>query len=74
MNCPYCNGEMRKGFISAYNRLNWTPENETNRGATKWAKSPNSIVLAEYFLLGPATVTAYYCDQCKKIVIDVIEE
>ena len=65
---------MRKGVISAYNRLNWTPENETNRGATKWAKSPNSIVLAEYFLLGPATVTAHYCDKCKKIVIDVFEE
>ena len=74
MKCPYCNGDMKKGYISAYNRLNWTPENETNRGATKWAKSPNSIVLAEYFFIGAATVTAYYCDKCKKIVIDVLDE
>lgn len=40
-------------------------------GATRWAKNPNSIVLAKYYLLAQASVDAYYCEECKKIVIDV---
>lgn len=71
MTCPYCKKEMKNGSISAYNRLSWTPEGESVRGGTKWAKSPNGIVLAEWFLLGTATVDAVYCEECKKIVIDL---
>lgn len=74
MNCPYCNNEMKRGYISAYNRLSWTPEGEIARGATKWAKSPNSILLADYFLIGAAKVNAYYCNRCKKIIIDLLDE
>lgn len=74
MNCPYCNNEMKRGYISAYNRLSWTPEGEIARGATKWAQSPNSILLAEYFLVGAAKVNAHYCNSCKKIVIDLLDE
>lgn len=73
MTCPYCKNEMKSGYISAYNRLSWTPEGERVQGGTKWAKSPSSIVLAEYFLLGAATVDAAYCEGCKKIVIDLEE-
>ncbi len=61
------------GYISASNRLCWTPEGEKNRGGTKWAKSHNSIILAEYYLLNTATVDAFYCERCKKIVIDTDE-
>lgn len=73
MTCPYCKKEMKYGSISAYNRLSWTPEGERACGGTKWAKSPNGVVLAEYFLLGAATVDAAYCEECKKIVIDLEE-
>lgn len=71
MKCPYCNKEMRLGQIQADNLLSWTPDGERVSGGTRWARSPNSIVLAKYFLLTPAAVDAYYCDQCKKIVIDI---
>ena len=74
MNCPYCNREMEKGYISAYNRLCLTPDGETARGATKWSKSQNSIMLAEYFFFGAATVNADYCTNCKKIIIDLLDE
>ena len=73
MNCPYCKQIMKRGYISAYNRLNWTPENETNHGATKWAKSPNSVLLAEYPFIGAATVLAFYRKKKKKVIIDVSE-
>ena len=49
MKCPYCGKEMELGQISADNLLSWTPEGESVRGGTRWAKSPNSIVLAKYY-------------------------
>ena len=71
MKCPYCSEEMCLGQICADNLLSWTPDGESMSGATRWAKSPNSIVLAKYYLLAQASVDAYYCEKCKKIVIDV---
>ena len=74
MNCPYCNAKMKLGQIEADNLLSWKPDGERNTGGTRWAKSPNSIVLAKHFLLAPASVDAFYCKECKKIIIDVSEE
>ena len=71
MKCLYCSKEMRLGQISADNLLSWTPDGEHASGGTRWAKSPNSIVLAKYYLLAPASVDAFYCEDCRKIVIDV---
>ena len=70
MNCPYCGNGMAAGRIEAENLLQWIPDGEETRGGTKWAKSPNSIVLAKYYLLAPAAAAAYYCRACKKIIID----
>lgn len=70
MKCPYCGKEMQLGRICADNLLSWTPDGESASGATRWSKSPNSIVLAKYYLLAPASVDAFYCEDCKKIVID----
>ena len=74
MKCPYCNAKMKLGQIEADNLLSWKPDGERSTGGTRWAKSPNSIVLAKYFLLAPASVDAFYCKECKKIIIDVSEE
>ena len=61
---------MALGRIEAENVLQWIPEGERSRGGTKWAKSPNSIVLAKYYLIAPAAVEAYCCGKCRKIVIE----
>ena len=73
MKCPYCGREMEAGSIQADNRLSWTPEGESPWGKTRWAKSPGSVELAPYYLLAPAEVEAFYCPDCRKIVIDVPE-
>jgi len=73
MKCPYCNAQMKTGQIEADNRLTWKPKGERSMGKTRWAKSSNSVILAEYFLLTPALVEAHYCEQCEKIVIDISE-
>lgn len=71
MKCPYCNSVMRLGSIQADNLLSWTPDGESPKGSTRWAKSPNSIVLAKYFMLAPAVIDAFYCPDCQKIIINV---
>ena len=71
MKCPYCGTEMRLGQICADNLLSWTPDGERASGAARWSKSPNSIVLAKYYVVTQASVDVYYCEDCKKIVIDV---
>lgn len=48
MNCPYCNQEMRLGYIEAQNLLSWTPKEEKSIGLTLWARSLNSIKLAGF--------------------------
>lgn len=70
MECPYCKKDMRSGSIKANNLLSWTPGGESQKGGTLWAKSKNSIVLAKYFGLWQASVDAFYCYSCKKIIID----
>lgn len=70
MNCPICGITIESGYISAYNRLCWTPDGEIAKGVTKWAKSENSIVLAEFLFVCAATVKTYHCSHCKKIFID----
>lgn len=72
MECPFCNTEMKLGTIKANNLLSWTPDEESQKGATRWVKSENSIVLAKYFGLWQASVDAFYCSTCKKIIIDTI--
>ncbi|MEA5136353.1 MAG: PF20097 family protein [Candidatus Fimivivens sp.] len=71
MECPYCSGSMKLGTIKADNLLSWTPDGESAEGFTRWATSPNGIVLAKYSLFYQATVDAYYCPTCNKIIIDV---
>jgi hypothetical protein len=47
---------MKLGTIKADNLLSWTPDEESAEGFTRWATSPNGIVLAKYSLLYQATV------------------
>lgn len=74
MKCPYCDREMKLGTINASNLLSWTPDGESASGITRWAKSPNAVVLAKWYGLIDASIEAFYCEECKKIIIDVPEK
>ena len=71
MECPYCKHVMKRGRIQSGNLLSWTPEGESSMGVSRWSKSPNSIVLANCSLLWGSEVDAFYCPNCKKIIINV---
>ena len=71
MKCPYCQKEMLFGHISASNVLAWTPDGESAVGFTRWARSENSVLLGKWYGLVDASVDAYLCDDCRKVIIDV---
>ncbi len=70
MNCPYCSKEMKSGNIINDSRvpLRWKAENEklsvidymfTDKGALE---PVDKNFYAQY--------PAFYCDECKKIIMD----
>ncbi len=73
MNCPYCNKEMEKGYISDSRRYRmlWLPEGtnfflNTKKSITKH----NGIILCELPWLEWEAPVAYACKECKKVIIE----
>ncbi len=77
--CPYCQNELKSGFIEADGRaaIVWRDENATKNTLQKIA-SIFATHIGEYIVLGEARifrntrVEAEYCDICKKVTIDVL--
>ena len=73
MNCPYCNNEMKKGYIGSRREvLSWTPENE-RKDFNIWAVSPHGVKLGKYSVFSGSKVISYCCESCNKVIIDVNE-
>lgn len=72
MNCPYCDSKMKKGYIlSPYALAKWYAENEKPR----WNPLRNSGTrLSKNNVLRVQKIVSYYCERCKKIVIDIPSE
>ena len=66
MNCPYCNKEMKKGVIEAKSRPIWTTRNKFTI-----FKRNDEIALSNFS--DTEYSAAYYCENCRKIVIDLNE-
>ena len=65
MKCPYCNKEMEKGYIyktDLFHNLKWCPEK--NEGHI-FVNTKRDVRLTY-----DGQVTAYRCEDCKKIIID----
>ena len=66
MVCPYCNSEMEKGIIEAKSTPLWT-----KRQKLTIFKRRDEIALGNF--MSTEYSAAYYCGQCRKIVIDLNE-
>ena len=60
MDCPYCNKEMKMGYIQSSNPLGWN-----SKKRIIWALSG---ILPDQEL--GRSIVAYKCGDCKKIIID----
>ena len=66
MICPYCAKEMEKGFIDQdriFAPLTWYPANRES-GFFKSTKRDIKLTTAT------ESATVYYCEKCRKLIID----
>lgn len=69
MQCPYCNEEMKKGYIqSPRHKIFWGEEKCSGILTTP---ADNDITLSRGILSEPA-VESYCCKKCKKIIIEFL--
>ncbi|MBU5484357.1 hypothetical protein KQI86_08450 [Clostridium sp. MSJ-11] len=67
MKCPYCEGEMKRGFIRGEKySLKWVPEEKKNAIFLSLVKG---IKLSN--LYDTDGVESFCCENCKKILIDI---
>ena len=68
MMCPYCEGEMEKGYLDQTDirfPLEWYP---AKRDAGFWTSKKRNVKLTSMGTGG--NVIAYRCEWCEKIIID----
>lgn len=72
MKCPYCHEEMQRGLLQSARDIFW--------GTKKHKLSFMPRGDEEFMLSGPAsqslsgaTVAAWHCPDCKKIIVDINE-
>ncbi len=68
MKCPYCNNDMKQGYIQSNNGLTWAPKRHLIPALSFYDK--NGILLTNEGSDNFQTVYAYNCDECKKVVIE----
>ena len=63
--CPYCGQETKAGTVPAVRDLIcW--ESDTSLGT-----EPERIILSSAGILNSVTAKAYYCKDCRKVIVDV---
>ncbi len=72
MECPYCHKEMRKGAIPALQdyRVRWI---EGENYDPYYTAGHETVWLSEQSLLGTAYAEAWYCADCKTVIVPVRE-
>ena len=73
MKCPYCNSEMKKGYIESSHPLAWTPR-KLKLFTLNAFYDEDSYVLADIGCISAACVIAYNCEKCKTVIIPYGED
>ena len=64
MKCPFCNSEMKQGWLMSNRRILWSPKKDKSF----MIKGKNDISPRGSTALG-ANILTYCCEDCKKMVI-----
>lgn len=66
MICPYCKKEMKQGYLQANSNILFSAQ----KHRLKMLPSDPSEKLIARQMMSPATVNAYFCIDCNKMIID----
>lgn len=72
--CPYCTNDIKDGFLEYDGRksLIWVEENQ-KRNLIDRMIDGKCIVVENMNMWGKAEISACYCEDCKKLIIDVVD-
>lgn len=74
MECPYCKKEMRAGAISApRSQLVWCPNGEDGKPLSADWEGRVPLTRTPIFSFDESYVPAFYCPDCRRIILDVPE-
>lgn len=65
MKCPYCNKDMKSGYVQAGQQVFFTEKKHT---WSFWLNESDTSLSRNNMLM--PTCTAYHCPDCKKVIID----
>ncbi len=66
MKCPYCNEEMQHGELTSNgSRMDWYADGQ------KIKPTKNIVGISLASLFSHAGISAYMCEKCHKMIIDV---
>ena len=68
MKCPYCDKEMKLGYIQCRDGVHWTLKKQPVAALSFLGKESTS--LSNGAADNARTVYAYKCSSCKKVIID----
>ena len=70
MNCPFCEKEMKKGVLSGDGRgkVRWNEGDE--RPSLIDRLSEKGCVTTAKYTISNFTIESFYCDSCKKMIIE----
>ena len=68
MKCPFCDSEMKKGYIESSHPIAWTPR-KLKFFTFKAFYAEDSRLLADIGGITAACAIAYHCEKCKTVII-----
>ena len=71
MKCPYCEREMEQGYIQCRDGVTWTAKRQPIAALSSFGK--DSVSLANGAAKHSRTVFAHRCRNCKKVIIEYLE-
>ena len=69
MICPYCQGEMTKGYIQCRDGVYWTPDRALVSALSGIKKG--AVPLRNHPEYPSNTAIGYFCPKCRKVIIDI---
>lgn len=66
MNCPYCGGEMEKGYVKTSHPVVWSKNKRR-----KIFDTEDDVFLTDFGLFSSKNENSYLCRSCGKVIIDI---
>ena len=68
MKCPYCEQELKQGYVQCRDGLHWTPKKQMVAALSSLGKGAVAIGNEEGYMAN-SCATAFLCENCETVII-----